>query len=329
MQRSFVAALRRPWRRFGATVSRQALPSLQTATMSFQAVPSGGPAQAAALESSGIIVDPYEEAVVKSSMRQRFGYFMMGLAASTQLSPDAGFKAKDFNKDYGNEIMEQFYELYGAQDRDGLRSIVTGPFYAKLKAQMKEEEKNKKNRRRGRKRGRKKSSNKTVSAAAQEDAKLGFKVADIRASNVVQVRTLKGFNKEIAFGQVTSEMDLVLVPSDFSTDATGEPVPFQPPFEVVPDPGRWRRAVDEKGQVSCPLQQFIWTPPTDVLNVVCPPTFCHRCTSGTRALASHSGSDPQTSSRSQTCYLLLKCVVVRFHSFCLRGVVGLMPTSCW
>lgn len=208
------------------------------------------------MDSAGIIADPFEQSVTEASFRHKASYFMVGLAQSTELRRAMDFKPTDFSRTEAPELLKEFYALYGAQNRSSLRSAVTSPLFAKLKSHTKEE----KARVAGHKGQRRKKSRKNaasappVAAAAAADAtsdnrKLGFKVAKVQACKVVQVRALKDMKKELAFGQVTCEVELWLVPADFTANPEGDEVDYQLPFEVVPDIGRWRRAVDDKGQV--------------------------------------------------------------------------------
>jgi hypothetical protein len=90
----------------------------------------------AALDSCAVIIDPYEPDVRFSSLRRRFGYFMHGLAAATDLKRTVDFNALKFCSQHAVPLLRDFYDFYGAQDSAGLRETVTGPLLAKLKGQV-------------------------------------------------------------------------------------------------------------------------------------------------------------------------------------------------
>ena len=218
-------------------------------------------ANAGTLESSGLLVYPYEESVNKSSLKRRAFDFMIGMAASTDLMRLVEFRATDFSKDHATPLMDQFYRGYGARDINALRSVVTGPLLAKLKPHMKPDRKKGKGKKvasRGKasKISRKRSIAKSSSSESHTHPRVGFRPCTITRSEVVQVKTLKGpkdkktKRAEVVFGQVTCKMDIVLLPWDYGKGREGIELPFvDPPFRVSPGPPRWRRAVDPKGQV--------------------------------------------------------------------------------
>ena len=219
---------------------------------------SGSQANLAALDCAGILADPYEEALVTSTLRRRYNNFMMGLEGSTHLTRLTSFKAKDFNANHGNDILRKFYTFYGAQDLNGLKNIVTSAFYAKLKTQLKDVvQAGRKGARAGRRQNRRRKKHHRRRGQAQldgdnEDASkaLGFHVINIPNATLKRVRTIKGLKEsEVLFGQATSEMEVWLAPVAYKPDRSFDVVPFQPPFQVKPCPGRWRRAVDDDKQV--------------------------------------------------------------------------------
>eukprot|EP00750_Incisomonas_marina_P026950 INCI6049.3.p1 GENE.INCI6049.3~~INCI6049.3.p1 ORF type:complete len:313 (+),score=54.94 INCI6049.3:209-1147(+) len=238
MRPALLATARRAWNHVRVAPRRCA--------RSFAAVPPG------LMDSAGIIADPFEQSVTEASLRHKASYFMVGLAQSTELRRAMDFKPTDFSRTEAPELLKEFYALYGAQNRSNLRSAVTSPLFAKLKSHTKEEKARiggHKGQRRKKSRKNTTSSNVAAADAASDNRKLGFKVAKVQSCKVVQVRALKDMKKELAFGQVTCEVELWLVPADFTANPEGDEVDYQLPFEVVPDIGRWRRAVDDKGQV--------------------------------------------------------------------------------
>lgn len=171
-------------------------------------------------------------------------------AGSTQLRQTVDFNANTFSKEIGAPLIRKVYDNYGSNKRNNLSSIVTGTMLAKMCPKGTGSEKRGK---RGKKSGKAnkmgKINKRPTAGPSFKQQQMGFKIVNIKSMNVVQVRTLKGMDKkEVAFGQVTCNAELWLVPVNFNSKK--DAVPFEPPFSIQPDPGRWRRAVNDKAQVS-------------------------------------------------------------------------------